>query len=399
MPDISTVNTTPLPQPSTPARHLRIALCLNAAWNIVNFRSGLVRALMREGHEVVALAPPDDFVPQLLALGVAYVPITLDRKGTNPLLELRSLLQLRSALREVKPDVYLGYTPKPNIYGAITCRSLGIPSIVNIAGLGSMFDGQGFRARGMRFLYRLALQRCHLIFFQNTDDKELFLRWKVAKPGVTAGLPGSGVDLAHFQHQPLPPHREPFIFLLVARLLWSKGLAELVEASRQLKAAGHAVECQVLGPIDHGSPDAVPESTIRAWHDEGLIRYLGSASDVRPHLTQAHAAVLPSYYKEGLPKTLLEAAAVGRPIITTNSVGCRDAIDDGKTGYLCKPRNPADLARAMTQLLSLEPPTLNAMGDAARHRAETIFDERIVIRRYLQAIRDMTGLRKQLSEG
>jgi glycosyltransferase involved in cell wall biosynthesis len=375
-------------------RPLRIALCLNAAWNIVNFRAGLVRALQKAGHEVIALAPPDEFVPQLIELGVTYVPIELDRKGTNPFQELKTLLGLRQALRRVRPDIYLGYTPKPNIYGAIACRSLGIPAIVNIAGLGSMFDGQGMRARGMRLLYRLALQRCPLVFFQNADDMRAFLQWQIVQPGATASLPGSGVDLNHFKQEPIPPRdHPPFVFLLVARLLWAKGLGELVAASRELRSAGLAVECRVLGPIDHGSPDAVPEATVRGWHDEGVIRYLGAATDVRPHLAQAHAVVLPSYYREGLPKTLLEAAAAGRPIVTTDSVGCRDAIVDGQTGYLCRPRDSTDLARVMRQVLSLDPSKLLAMGAAARLRAQTEFDEQIVIDRYLQAICSMTNMR------
>lgn len=373
-------------------RPLRIALCLNAAWNIVNFRSGLVRALQKAGHEVIALAPEDEFVPRLLELGVTYVPIDLDRKGTNPLQELKTLLGLRDALRRVRPDVYLGYTPKPNIYGAIACRWLGIPAIVNIAGLGSMFDGQGLRARGMRALYRLALQRCHLVFFQNADDMQAFVRWRIVQSGLSAGLPGSGVDLRHFTPEPIPPRDDaPFVFLLVARLLWAKGLGELVAACRELKSAGLAVECRVLGPIDHGSPDAIPEATVRSWHEEGVIRYLGAAADVRPHLAQAHAVVLPSYYREGLPKTLLEAAAVGRPIVTTDSVGCRDAIVDGQTGFLCRPRNPKDLARAMRQVIALDPAALQAMGAAARRRAQTDFDEQIVIDRYLAAIRSVTA--------
>lgn len=380
-------STTPSSAAPRSARPLRIALCLNAAWNIVNFRSGLVRALQKAGHEVIALAPPDEFVPRLVELGVTYVPIKLDRKGTNPFLELKTLLGLRDTLRRVLPDVYLGYTPKPNIYGAIACRWLGIPAIVNIAGLGSMFDGQGIRARGMRLLYRLALQRCPLVFFQNTDDMRSFLQWRVVQPGATASLPGSGVDLNHFRQEPVPPRNQsPFVFLLVARLLWTKGLGELVAASRELKSAGFAVECRVLGPIDQGSPDAVPEATVRAWHDEGVIRYLGAAPDVRPHLAQAHAIVLPSYYREGLPKTLLEAAATGRPIVTTDSVGCRDAVIEGTTGFLCQPRSVSDLAATMQKFVVMHDETLRQFGSAARQLAEERFDENIVIARYLSAI-------------
>lgn len=366
----------------------KVMIGLNTAWNFVNFRAGLVRALVEAGYEVVAVAPPDSHVSRLAQLGCRYVPLPMDNHGTHLGRELLLLLRLWRLMRRERPDVYLGYTIKPNIYGSLAARSLGIPVINNITGLGAVFTRGGLVARLVRCLYRVALSRSHKVFFQNSDDLALFRDAGLVRAAVTGRLPGSGIDTTRFATVPLPG-KAPLRFLLIARLLWDKGVGEYVEAARLLRARGVDAEFDLLGFIDNNNPDAVPGRQVQDWVAQGVVRYLGVSHDVRDQIAQADCVVLPSYYREGTPRTLLEAAAMGRPLITAASIGCRDVVDDGVSGYLCQPRNANDLADKMQRLVSLPADQRRAMGQAGRCKIEREFDERIVIDHYLHAIADI----------
>jgi glycosyltransferase involved in cell wall biosynthesis len=375
------------PDPMSRPSSRRLFLVSNTAWSIANFRLGLARGLREAGYEPIAVAPPDEHVQRILDAGLTYLPVEMNRKGTNPVEDLALTLVLHRLMRQWQPMAYLGWTIKPNVYGGLACRQLGIPSIHNIAGLGFAFSQDSMLNRVARQLYRWGLGRAHHVFFQNTDDHRLMLDAGLIAPGIASRLPGSGVDTTHFPMTQLPQvGNRPLRLLMVARLLREKGVGELAEAVRRLRLRGLPVEVRLLGPFDTGNPAALNPEEIRAWEKEGLLLHLGCTDDVRPHLANCDAVVLPSHYREGLPRTLLEAASMGRPIITTDWVGCRDAVVDGLTGLLCKPRDPEDLARCIERLALMSASERTEMGRRGRERIEREFDEKLIINAYLATI-------------
>lgn len=368
---------------------LKVVIALNTAWNLVNFRAGLIRSLAGAGYEVVAVAPDDAYASRLAELGCRFVSIPMDNKGTHPGRDLYLLWQFLSLFRRERPSVFLGYTVKPNVYGSLAARWARVPVINNVAGLGAVFIQGGWLARLVRALYRLALSRSHRVFFQNEDDRRMFIEAGLVRAGQTDRLPGSGVDLTRFAVAPLTTG-VPIRFLLVARMLWDKGVGEFVEAARMLRAKYPQVEFCLLGFLDVKNPAAISREQIANWVAEGAVRYLGETDDVRTELAASQCVVLPSY-REGVPRTLLEAAAIGRPIVTTDAVGCREVVDDGENGFLCRPRDAVDLADKMARMISLSPEARAEMGRKGRAKVEREFDERIVIEKYLQVIAEIVA--------
>ncbi len=362
----------------------KVVIALNTAWNLVNFRSGLIRALVDSGYEVVAVAPPDEYASRLAALGCRFVPLPMDNKGTHPGRDLLLLWRFYQVLRRERPGVYLGYTVKPNIYGSLASHALGIPVINNIAGLGAVFIKDSWLTRLVRGLYRLALSRSAKVFFQNDDDRQMFVSGGLVGQAVTDRLPGSGIDLDKFAPVILPS-QSPTRFLLIARMLWDKGVGEFVEAAGLLKRRGTNADFCLLGFLDVQNPAAISRKQMDLWVQEGVVLYLGVSDDVRAMIAAADCVVLPSY-REGTPRTLLEAAAMGRPIITTDAVGCRDVVDDGMNGYLCRPRDADDLADKMERMAAMSLAERAAMGLRGREKVEREFDEKIVIGKYIDAI-------------
>ena len=365
-------------------------IALNTAWNLVNFRSGLIRALVSHGYEVVAVAPSDEYVPQLAALGCRFVPLPMDNKGTHPGRDLMLLMRFVRLMRQEQPDVFLGFTVKPNVYGSLAAHISGVPVINNVAGLGTVFIKGGWLNRLVRGLYQVALARSRKVFFQNEDDRQLFITGGLVDGALTDRLPGSGVDLKKFEPAYLPG-RSQMRFLLIARMLWDKGVGEYVEAARLLKSRGLNAEVCLLGFLDVQNPAAISKSQMDEWVAEGVVRYLGVSDNVREEIAQADCIVLPSFYREGTPRTLLEAAAMARPIITTDSVGCRDVVDDGVNGFLCRPRDASDLADKMERTICMSQTERGAMGLSGREKVEREFDEKIVIDKYLAAIEAVLG--------
>jgi glycosyltransferase involved in cell wall biosynthesis len=307
-------------------RRKTIVVSINAAWNIFNFRRELLLALVAEGYRVVALAPEDSFSRRLIEMGIEFAPIPIDNQGISPFKDILLLARYRAALKRLRADLFLGYTIKPNIYGSIAAHNLGIPVINNISGLGTAFIRQGLLTRIVTDLYRLALRRSATVFFQNRDDRDLFLGKRIVRPEQSALLPGSGIDLERFSPPPASDRTaSPFVFLYLGRLLWDKGLREFVEAARIVRAQHPSTIVRLLGFVDVPNRTAVARSDIEAWTGEGLIEYLPASDDVRPHIAQADCIVLPSY-REGLPRALLEGAAMGRPLIATEGPGCGDVV-------------------------------------------------------------------------
>ena len=358
----------------------------NAAWNLVNFRADLMRAMQASGYRVIAIAPKDAYASRLAEMGVEYHPIEMKSSGISPIEDLLLLRRYFGILRKIRPDVFLGFTIKPNIYGSLAARALGIRVINNVSGLGTAFIKKGPVTRIVTLLYTMALRRSSTVFFQNREDLSLFVEGGMVRDGQARLLPGSGVDLARFQPgTPQSAQTSEFRFLLIARLLWDKGVQEYVDAACILKAAEPNLRCQILGFVDVDNRTAVPRAKLEEWIAEGLIDYLGETDDVRPFIEQADCVVLPSY-REGLPRSLLEGSAMGKPLVATDVPGVRDVIDDGLTGYLCQVRNARSLADAMLKMLRLSPGKRQGMGAAGRQKVNREFSQVIVIERYLAAL-------------
>ena len=369
------------------SRKPKVLICLNLAWNLVNFRSGLIRALVEAGYEVVAVAPRDGYESHLAELGCRYVELPMDNRGTHPGRDLLLLLRFVRLFWRERPDVYLGYTVKPNVYGSLAARLLGIPVINNIAGLGAVFIQGGRLAQVVRWLYRQALRASRKVFFQNDDDRQLFIAGGLVRAEVADLLPGSGIDLARFALAPpkVDNGEGKFRFLLVARMLRDKGVVEFVEAAALLKPRWPQAEFCLLGFVDAQNPTAISRAQMDAWVAQGHVLYLGVSDDVRAEIADADCVVLPSY-REGTPRTLLEAAAMGRPLVATDVAGCREVVVDGANGFLCKPRDSHDLAAKMEAMMKLRPEQREAMGRLGRAKVQREFDEQFVIEKYLLQI-------------
>jgi len=378
--------------------HFKILICANTSWNLINFRSGLIRAMVANGHEVIAVAPVDDYAALLATLGCRYVPMPMDNQGTRLGRDLILLWRFLRLIRSERPDLFLGYTVKPNIYGSLAAHMLRIPVINNITGLGAVFIRGGWLMCVVRWMYRIALKRSSRVFFQNDDDRQLFIRGGLVQAKITDLLPGSGIDLNRFTPWLRTIAQEDaskFRFLLISRMLRDKGVVEYVEASRLLRQRWPLVEFCLLGFVDVQNPNAISHIEIDTWVAEGVVNYLGVSEDVRTQLVTADCVVMPSY-REGTPRTLLESAAMARPIITTDVVGCREVVDDGVNGYLCQVRDAVDLATKMELMLSLPPQHREKMGLRGRAKMEAEFDEQIVIKKYLKVIEDIFAIRSRL---
>jgi glycosyltransferase involved in cell wall biosynthesis len=380
----------------------KIIIAVNSTFNLINHRVGLINGLLDGGYEVVAISPTDEFASRVKELDCHHVPLQMERKGTNIGRDLLLFWRYRTVLRQYMPDIYLGFTAKPNIYGSLAAQSLGIPVINNISGLGTVFGAMSTSLVGsllgrlLRVLYWFALLRSDKIFFQNKDDRREFIQQRVVKAHLTELLPGSGVDLERFSYNPITANqlvpkanneKKKTRFLLVARMLWDKGVGEYVEAARLLSRRYPCTEFCMIGFLDFQNPEAISEVQINEWIAEGIIQYLGVINDIRPEIVKADCVVLPVLFREGTPRSLLEAAAIGRPIITTNTIGCRETVDDRVNGYLCIPSNAIDLSEKMERILQLDDAQRVKMGRYGREKMELQFDEQIVIKKYLEAIK------------
>jgi glycosyltransferase involved in cell wall biosynthesis len=366
-------------------RPIRVLLIANTSWYLWNFRRRLAEHLKAAGYEVAFAAPCDAYSRRLAALG-RFIPLALDRKGRNPLVEVCTLFRLGSMVRCARPDWVLTWTPKPNIYGALCARLLGVPIIPNIAGLGFAFIGGGMLARLVGALYRLALRPCDVVLFQNAHDRDQFVSAGWTRGRAAWLVPGSGVDLERFRPQARQPGADgDFVFLFVGRLLADKGVRELIEATRRLRRDGSRLRLRLAGFMDPGNPAAVGEGEVRRWQAEGLAEYVGPTDAAEELYAQADCVVLPSY-REGMPRVLLEAAASALPVIATDVPGCNDAVIDGKTGFLCQSRDAASLAAAMRRMMLLSPSERAAMGGAGRERMEREFSEEVVFAAYRAAL-------------
>lgn len=367
----------------------RVAVVAGLASSLVNFRGPLIEALVADGHVVHAIAPSIDETTArwLCARGVASHPVALSRAGTSVLGDLRTLAALTRSFRKIAPDTVIAYTIKPIVYGLLAARLVGVPRRhALITGLGYAFT-DGARSRHRRalrvvatVLYRLALSQAQTVIFQNEDDLSDFKAAGIlGRSARTAIVNGSGVDIDHFAQTPLPPTPR---FLLIARLVADKGIAEYVAAARVVKARLPEAEFHLVGPRDP-NPAALPEGLVESAVADGVLVFHGELADVRPQIDRASVYVLPSY-REGTPRSVLEAMAMGRPVITTDAPGCRATTVHGTTGLLVPPRSVAELADAMERLGG-DAALRARMGAAARARVVELYEARAVARSVLDA--------------
>ena len=366
----------------------KIIISVNTAWNLLNFRASLINGLISSGFEVIAVAPTDKYVAELEMLGCRFIHLKMDNQGTHPIRDLLLLWRYWWLLKTEKPDLCLFYTVKPNVYGSLASSLCDIPFINNVSGLGTVFIQGGWLKWLVSALYKLAFRNSNRIFFQNRDDLDLFLENRLIKKNLTDVLPGSGIDLHRFTpvgDADRKPLTSPFRFLLIARMLIDKGVVEFVNAAKLLKESGVKAEFCLLGFLDVQNPAAISSEQMKKWTDQGFVKYLGVSDDVREHIASAHCIVLPSY-REGTPRTLLEASAMGKPIITTNVIGCKEIVEHGVNGFLCEVKSPQDLALKLKDMRLLSEGQRRLMGVNGRLKMENEFDEKFVIQKYLRAI-------------
>lgn len=367
---------------------MRICLTVNAAWNIWNFRRPLVEALIADGHEVTVLAPQDDTAAKLESIGARFVDLAMDVRGLGVAQNLGMVGHFRKHFAAIRPDVVLSYTIKNNVFGAMAARRLGIPFLPNVTGLGTIFLGSRPMFLAGKALYRQAMGKLPVVFVQNGDDRDFLLAHRLLREGQMRLLPGSGIDLEQFRATPLPPAEGGPIFLMISRLIRDKGTMEFLDAARAVRRSHPRCRFQLLGPLGAANRTAISEEELQPYLDDGSVEYLGATDDVRPFVEAAHCVVLPSY-REGAPRSLIEAAAMGRPVITTDVPGCRAVVDNGISGLLCDVRSAASLADSFRRFAALSLAERQAMGDAGRAKMEADYDVSIVIDRYREAIAEL----------
>ncbi|MCC5929578.1 MAG: glycosyltransferase family 4 protein [Cyclobacteriaceae bacterium] len=368
---------------------MKVAIVINTSWNIYNFRQGLIKSFLDKNYEVVAIAPSDDYSSKLEELGCTFVPLTMDSRGANPVRDFRLIVEFIKIYKKVRPDLVLHYTIKPNIYGAMAAAYLGIPVINNVSGLGTIFLNNGFSSHVARLLYRFAFRFPKVVFFQNHHDRDLFLNLKLVDEQKTRLLPGSGVNPAHFKPSlPTAENGREFTFLMISRLIKDKGIHEYITAAALIKSKGLTVRFQILGALDPRHSRGISEQEFQTLIRDAGVEYLGNEVDVRPFISSADCVVLPSY-REGTPRTLLESASMGKPLIATNVPGCNAVVKNEFNGYLCEVKNAESLANCMVRILNTDLQERRSMGQNSRRLILEQFDERFVISRYHQAINDI----------
>lgn len=367
----------------------KIAVIENGLFSTYTMRDGLMKKLMEKGYDVTILTHTNSFVAQVEKTGLHV--INIGSGILNPIKVFKYVFNLYRYLKKIKPDVCLTFSIRPAIFGNIITRLLNIPTITNITGVGPLFTSRNIAYRIARAFYRFALSKTRKVFFQNPDDLNLFLKNKFVSKEVAKSIPGSGVDYEKFS----PVYNEEkeenqFIFLFIGRLIKDKGIFEFVEAARILREKYPEILFNVIGPFWYQNlkSNTLSKSELRNWMIEGIIDYEGEKKDIRKSIAKADCIVLPSY-REGASNILLEAASMEKPIVTTNTTGCKEIVEDGITGFLCKVKNSNDLASKMEKMYLLSPEERSQMGKKGRQKMIREFDKNIVLNNYLNAINEI----------
>lgn len=359
----------------------RIAIVANTTWNIYNFRLNIIRMLQDEGHEVIVMAPVDKYISyQEQFRDVVHVPVRkLRRDSVNPITDIQLTLELVDLYRQYKPDVVIHYTVKPNIYGGIAAKIAGVPSIAVVTGLGYAFIHNGIVKRTTKQLYKLSSKYHQKIVFENQDDRDLFISLNLIDPQKGLSVKGCGVDTASYIPEESKLHKEPgeILFTFVGRMLYDKGVREFTSAAKKVREKYPKAKFWIIGELDNENPSSIKESDLVQWVRDDGIKYLGAKDNVRPFLRDSDCIVLPSY-REGMPRVIMEAMSMARPVITTDTAGCREAVDDGLNGFLVPVGDDQKLAEAMFAVIGMTDEERKRMGVLGREKAIEQFDENIV---------------------
>ena len=363
-----------------------ITILENTIFSTNTARLKLTQALIEYGYNVTILSTGPKKEMEL-ARSKGFKVLDVGASNTNIFDILKYIKNIRAGLIKTKPDIVLTFTMRPAIWGNLITRFLRLPTITNISGIGPLADSESFAYRVARILYKFVLKKTALIFFQNRDDFDYFIKKDFVKPSQAVIIPGSGVDYEHYSPQVQNRNDGKFVFLFISRLIKDKGILEYVDAAKALKELNSNVVCQVLGPYysQNLKENIITEIQVMQWLDNGIVKYLGAADDVRPFMAEADCIVLPSY-REGMSNVLLEAASMQKPSITTNVPGCNDIVQHGVNGYLCNVKDATDLKQKMQQMISLSASEREEMGVKAREMVIKKFAKKIVIDAYISAI-------------
>ena len=351
----------------------------NTSWSMYNFRLNLIKKFIHFGYEVCIVAPEDEYTEKIRAAGLRVITVKkLKRSGNNPIQDFNLFLEYIKIYKALQPAFIFHYTIKPNIYGTLAAKICNVKSISITTGLGNAFSTKGGLFYFAKYLYKISSLYAQEVWFLNSSDKSIFINSKIIPEYKSFILPGEGIDTTVFTPALKCPENKITTFLLVSRMLYDKGIEEFVEASKLLVKKGYALSSSLLGKIDNDNPEAIALEIIKKWEYDGIVQYLGSTKDVKPYIENVDAIVLPSY-SEGVPRILLEAASMEKPIITTKIPGCVEIVEDGVNGYLCEPKNIEDLAAQMEKLILLTIEERKKMGIAGRKKMLASFDEKIII--------------------
>lgn len=365
-------------------RNKKILLVSNSTWNIYNFRLPVVKILLQNGFDVVIAAPVDHFIhyreqfPEVLHYDITK----LHRRGFHIVRDLQLILELFKLYRIVKPDLIFHFTHKPNIFGGFASYFANISSVSVLTGLGYAFIRNGMEQHTMKHIYKIIGRINSHLVFENNEDRMLFVNQKIARESATTAVMGCGVDISHFIPKPEIKKDDKLTFTYIGRLLYDKGVREFVEAARQVKLLGQSANFVIVGNLDKENPASVSHAELLNWIDEDVITYEGYAEDVREWISKSDCIVLPTY-REGMPKIMMEAMAMGKPVIMADVTGCREMAKHGEEAIFVKPQDPEDLSIAMLYFINLDPEHRKAMGKKGRSRAVNVFDEFITASRFL----------------
>lgn len=357
----------------------KVLVLANHILGIYSFRRELIQKLLDEGYEVYIASPPHEKMSYFTDMGCKCIETPLDRRGTNPITDTKLLISYFKVVRKIKPDVVLTYTIKPNVYGGIVCRVLDVPYIANITGLGTVVENRGILQKVSLFLYRTALKGVSSLFFQNEENQRFFINENIAVNKHRL-IPGSGVNLEHFNLLDYPSD-EKVEFLFIARIMKEKGIDQYLEAAEYIKKKYPNTVFHILGNCDE---DYI--GILNDMEKKGIVTYHGRQDDVREFHKFSHCTIHPTYYPEGMSNVLLESAACGRPVITTNRPGCQEIVDDGKTGYLIEEKNSKDLIDKIKKFINLDYEAKKKMGLSGREKVKKEFDRNIVVNAYISEI-------------
>lgn len=329
-----------------------IVMIGNTSWSMLRFRGDLVKRLSSEGHRIVIVAPKDEYSSQFSGLGAEYVSVPVNRKGINPFSDLLYLVRLIRVLLKIRPEIALCYTIKPILYGVLASKISGVPVRLAITtGLGNVFGTKGLINKIVKILYSFTLNFASEVWFLNKNDADIFLSNRLVSKEKVFILPGEGVDVHYFSPHAVPNHE---VFTLISRMLWDKGVGIFVESARLLKKDNPQITFRLVGPVDLDNPESIPSEKLKEWASEGVIEYCGATDDIRSVLSETSCLVHPTYYKEGIPRVLMEAASMGIPCITTDIPGCNDVVKHGVNGFLIPEKDVGALYREMTRFVGID---------------------------------------------